>query len=132
MVGAPDENERRVAETQLAAQDGMGRASGVADALCCLELDMARYQDRIARFAAIFLCGYPFPGRDHCPFRRIRRASALVTAALVRLSAAGFYWRSDVCRKLRACFSGASCTFPPVWQLYCRRPSQSSACFPRI
>ena len=59
----------------------MGRAGGMADTLRCLELDVARYQDRIARSAANFLCGYPFPGGDHCSFRRIHRASELVTAA---------------------------------------------------
>ncbi len=79
-----DENEKRIAEIQLAIQDRMGRASGVADTLCCLELDVARYQDRIARSTANFLCGYPFPGCDHCPFRRVRWAGGRVSAARVR------------------------------------------------
>ena len=84
----------------------MGRASGMADALRCLELDVARYQDRIARSTANFLCGYPFSHRNHRPFCRVRRASGLVTAARFRLSAPGFYWRSDVCRQLRSAFLG--------------------------
>ena len=89
----------------------MGRASGVADALRCLELDVARHQDRVARSAANFLCGYPFSGRDHRPFRRVRRTSGLVTAASFRLFAPGFYWRSDVCRELRPAFLGRTARF---------------------
>ena len=38
----------------------MGRASGMADALRCLEFDVARYQDRVVRSTANLLCGYPF------------------------------------------------------------------------
>ena len=89
----------------------MGRASGMADALRCLEFDVACYQDRIARSAAYFLCGYPFSHRDHCPFCRIRRASGLVTAASFRLSAAGFYWPADVCAQLWPAFLGRIARF---------------------
>src|SRR6266496_3287816 len=109
--GRADEDEKHVAETQLAVQGRMGRATGVADTLCCLELDVARYQDRIARSAAYFLCGYPFSRRNHRPFCRIRRAGGLVTAARVRLPAPGFYWRFDVCRKLRPPFLGRAARF---------------------
>jgi hypothetical protein len=42
-----DENEKRIAKAELAAQSRMGCASGVVDALRCLEFDLARYQDRV-------------------------------------------------------------------------------------
>jgi drug/metabolite transporter (DMT)-like permease len=57
----------------------MGCAIGMADALRCLELDMACHQDRIARSAANFLCGYPFSHRNNRPFCGIGRLSGLVT-----------------------------------------------------
>src|SRR4029453_4898003 len=106
-----DEKKKRVAEIQLATQGRMGRATSVADTLRCLELDVARYQDRIARSAAHFLCGYPFSFRNHCTFCRIRGARGLVTAARVRLRAPGVYWHSDVCLKLRPPFLGRAARF---------------------
>ena len=78
-----DENEKDIADARSTAQDRVGRASGMADALCCLEFNMARYQDRVARSTANFLCGYPFSRRNHRAFCRIRWAGGLVTAALV-------------------------------------------------
>src|SRR5882724_4561452 len=101
-----DENEKRISKDELAAQSRMGCASGMADALRCLEFDVARYQDRIARSTANFLCGYPFSRCNHRPFCRVRRASELVTAAPFRLFAPGFYWGSDVCGQLRSAFLG--------------------------
>src|SRR5436190_21730440 len=83
-----DEDRKRIAETQLAIENGMGRASGVADTLCRLELDVAGHQDRIARSAAYFLCGYSFSHRNYRSFCSIRRSSELVTAAGLRLPAA--------------------------------------------
>src|SRR4029450_8209556 len=106
-----DEKTKRVAEIQLASQGRMGRATGVADTLCCLELDVARYQDRIARSAAHFLCRYPFSCRNHRPFCRIPGACGIVTAARVRLCAPGVYWHSDVCLKLRPPFLGRAARF---------------------
>src|SRR5437762_7145176 len=86
-----DENEKdigwrgraRPVRAGVALGAPMGRASGMADALCCLELDVARYQDRVARSTANFLCRYPFSRRNHRAFCRIRWAGGIVTAALV-------------------------------------------------
>jgi len=89
----------------------MGCATGVADTLRCLELDMARHQDRIEGSTAHFLCGYPFSDSDHSPFRRLCRASGIIAAAWVRLFGAWFYWRSNVRRQLRSAFLGRAARF---------------------
>src|SRR5262245_13874525 len=89
----------------------MGRATGVADTLCSLELDLARYKNWIARPAANFLRGYPLSRCDHGPFCCIRRASSVVTAARLGLPAFGLYWGSDVCVKLWPPFLGRTARF---------------------
>src|SRR6266567_7969483 len=99
-------NENRMAETQLAAANWVGDTGSLADALCRLEFDLARYQDWIARSAADFLCGHSFSDRNHCSSCSLSRASALVAAARLRLRCAGFYRRFDVCRKLRTAVLG--------------------------
>src|SRR5437762_10980637 len=99
-----DEDKKRMAETQLAVQEQMECASGMAHALRRVELNVAGYQDWVARSAAYFLCGYSFSHRNCRSFCCVRRARGLVTAARVRLPIAGFYRRFDVCSKLRSPF----------------------------
>ena len=106
-----DENEWQTIETQLAAQGRMGRTGGVVDALRRLELDVARYQDRIARFAADFLRGHPFRSRSNRSSCGVNGAGAPIAAAGVGLPGSGFYRRSNVCRELRAAFLGRTTRF---------------------
>src|SRR5439155_1786999 len=75
----------------------MGRTGGVVDALRRLELDVARYQDRIARFAADFLRGHPFRSRSNRSSCGVNGAGAPIAAAGVGLPGSGFYRRSNVC-----------------------------------
>src|SRR5207249_3755448 len=96
-----DEDKKRMAETQLAVQERMECASGMAHPLRRLELNVAGYQDWVARSAAYFLCGYSFSHRNYRSFCCVRRTCGLVTEAWIRLPVAGFYRRFDVCRKLR-------------------------------
>src|SRR4029453_19560312 len=109
--GRAHENEKRIVKIQLAAQGRMGRATSVADTLRCLELDMARYQDRIAGSTAHFLCRYPFSHCDYRSFCRLGRASRITAAARIRLFGSRFYRRSDVCRELRPAFLGRTARF---------------------
>ena len=87
---------------ELAAQNTLGRAPGLVDALRGLELDLARHQSRFARFAADFLCSNPFRHRSDCAIRGLSGTSALIAAALLRLRRPGPDWRSDVRSKLRS------------------------------
>ncbi len=75
-----DENQERV-EAQLEAQGSLGCASGMADALCCLELDVARHQDRITRSAADFVRSDSFFDRDHRAGSCLHWPSAIAPAA---------------------------------------------------
>jgi hypothetical protein len=61
-----NEKGNRKAETQMAAQEGMGRASCLVDPLRSLELDLACDQDWSTRFAADFIRGDSFFDRDCC------------------------------------------------------------------
>ena len=63
------------------AKDRMGRACGMADTLCCLELDVARYQDRIARSTANFVCGDSLSDRDHRAFSSFDWSRAIASYA---------------------------------------------------
>src|ERR1700730_16878231 len=71
-------------------------SSGVADALRGLEFNLARDQDRLARFAAGFVCG---DSLCHCPRRAracIRRPGFITTETRFRLHPARFYRAADV------------------------------------
>ena len=106
-----DENEEHTIETQLAAQGRMGCASGMADALRRLELDVARYQDWIARFAADFLRRHPLRSSGHHSCRNLDGAGAPIAAARVGLPGSGFYRRPHVCGELRTAFLGRAARF---------------------
>src|SRR5436305_14263253 len=105
------EDKKRMAETQLAVQEQMECASGMAHALRPVELNVAGYQDWVARSAAYFLCGYSFSHRNYRSFCCVRRTGGLVTAARIRLPVVGFYRRFDVCRELRSPFLGRTARF---------------------
>ena len=89
----------------------MGCASGMADALRRLELDVARYQDRIARFAADFLRRHPLRSCGNRSCRNLDGASAPTAAAGVGLCGARFYRRPHVCSELRTAFLGRAARF---------------------
>src|SRR5438876_11465446 len=55
-----DEDKKRMAETQLAVQERMECASGMAHPLRRLERNVAGYTGWVARPAADVVCGAPF------------------------------------------------------------------------
>src|SRR5207245_4925545 len=75
------ENGKCTGETQLASPNWMGRARGVVDALRGLELDLARHQDRLARFAADFVRSDSFSNRDRCAASCFDRPQPITAAA---------------------------------------------------
>jgi len=84
----------------------MGRAGGMADALRRLELDLARHQDWIARFAADFVRRHPFCSRGNRSSGRIDGTRPPVTATRLGLRGVGSYRRPYVRCELRAAFLG--------------------------
>lgn len=106
-----DEDAERVVQIQLAASSRVGRSNSVADALCRLEFDVARHQDRIARFAADFVRWDSFRYRNCRSFAGLDRTGVAIATAALRLRPAGFYRRVDVRRQLRAAFLGRATCF---------------------
>src|SRR6266545_5403355 len=88
---AIDENSDGNISTQLASPSWMGRTRGMVDALRGLELDLARDQDRLARFAADFVRGDSFFNRDRCAASCVDRPHSIAPAAPQRLCGPGNY-----------------------------------------
>src|SRR6266436_9193163 len=89
-------------EKGFTAKSRMGCTDGMADALYRLELDLAGHQGGIARFAADFLRRDTFCDRSHRSSGSVGWTRPVIAAARLRLRAARFYRRPDVCRKLRS------------------------------
>jgi hypothetical protein len=56
---ACEKDEHRLGK-EMATESGVGCPAGMADALPCLELHLARYKNRITRSPADFVCGDSF------------------------------------------------------------------------
>src|SRR2546428_6508148 len=108
MVARAHENGKRMGETYLAAPSWMGRAGGVVDALCRLELDLACHQNRLARFAAGFVRGDSFFNRNCRAASCFDRPHAITAAAPQRLRRAGNYRSPDVRCKLHVAVLGGA------------------------
>src|SRR6266567_9271806 len=103
-----DENSYGNISTQLAAPSWMGRARGMVDALRGLELDLARHQDRLARFAADFVRGDSFSNRDHRAASCVDRPHPITPAAPQRLRSPGNYGSPHVRCELHVAVLGGA------------------------
>src|SRR6476661_3200571 len=86
--------------------DGLAHSGSVADALHCLELDLARDQSRSARFAADLIRRDSLSDCDRCFDRRFGWAYPFAAKGPIRLWCTRFHWRADVRDQLCALVLG--------------------------